>query len=86
VQSWPGARQAAVSPPALPVPVLRAGERLMVEEHTPIVEAHLEAVALGSAAVGEEFDVRLRVGGKVLRAVALGPGRAELQAERKAQP
>jgi flagella basal body P-ring formation protein FlgA len=58
----------------------------MVEEHTPIVEAHLEAVALGSAAVGEEFDVRLRVGGKVLRAVALGPGRAELQAERKAQP
>jgi len=82
----PGSSQAAESSYASPVPVIHAGERLMVEEHTPIVEAHLEAVALGPAAIGEEFEVRLRMGGKVVRAVALGLGRAELQAKREARP
>jgi hypothetical protein len=85
-ENRPPLRPAAESSYATPVPVLHAGERLIVEEHTPVVEAHLEAVALGPAAIGEEFDVRLRVGGKVVRAVALGPGRAEFKAEREARP
>ncbi len=59
-----------------PPPVIRAGETLIVEENTPVVEAHLEAVALGPATVGSRLQVRLKIGGKVLPAVALGPGRA----------
>jgi hypothetical protein len=85
-KNQPRSRQGAESSYASRVPVIHAGERLMVEEHTPVVEAHLEAVALGPAAIGGELNVRLRMGGKVLRAVALGPGRAELQAEREARP
>jgi hypothetical protein len=85
-ENRPRSRQAWELSYASPVPVIRAGDRLIVEEHTPIVEAHLEAVALGPAAIGGKFDVRLRMGGKVVRAVALGPGRAELQAEREARP
>jgi hypothetical protein len=67
-------------------PVIRAGERLIVEESTPVVEARLEAVSLGPAAVGSPLDVRLKVGGKVVRAVALGPGRAALRAETGVRP
>lgn len=67
-------------------PVIRAGDRLIVEEKTSVVEAHLEAVALGPAAVGGVFGVRLRIGGRALRAVALGPGRAALQAAWEVRP
>ena len=66
--------------------VIRAGERLIVEENTPVVEARLEAVALGPAVVGSVLDARLKIGGRVVRAVALGPGRAELQPEAEARP
>jgi flagella basal body P-ring formation protein FlgA len=61
-------------------PVIRAGDRLVVEENTAVIEARLEAVALGPAALGSSFDVRLKLGGKVARAVALAPGRAAFQA------
>jgi hypothetical protein len=67
-------------------PVLHAGERLIVEEDTPLVEARLEAVALGPADLGSALDVRLKIGGKVVRAVALAPGRAVLQPETEARP
>jgi hypothetical protein len=62
-------------------PVIRAGDRLVVEENTAVVESRLEAVALGPAVIGSPLDVRLKIGGKVIRAVALGPGRAAFQAE-----
>jgi hypothetical protein len=58
--------------------VIRSGDRVVVEEKSAIVEARLEAVAMGSAAEGAELNVRLAIGGKVLRAVAIGPGRAAL--------
>ncbi len=67
-------------------PVIRAGDRLIVEEHTAVVDAALEAVRLNPAALGSTFKVRLKIGGKVLRAVALGPGRAALAAERGVRP
>jgi len=67
-------------------PVVHGGDRLIVEENTAVVEARLEAVALGPAAVGSVFDARLRIGGRVVRAVALGPGRAELQPDGRARP
>ena len=60
------------------VPVIRPGDKLIVEEHTATVEAHLEGVALGTARAGSPLEVRLRIGGKVVRAVALAPGRAAL--------
>jgi hypothetical protein len=67
---------------ATPVPpVIRSGDRLIVEEHTAVVDAVLEARALAPAAAGSALAVRLTIGGRVVRAVALGPGRAALQPE-----
>ncbi len=67
-------------------PVIRSGDRLIVEEKTAVVEARLEAVALGPAAPGSAFRVRLSIGGRVARAVALGPGRAAFLPELEARP
>lgn len=61
------------------LPVIRAGDRLIVVEHTAVVDAVLEARALNPAVRGAALDVRLTIGGRVMRAVALGPGRARLQ-------
>jgi hypothetical protein len=62
-------------------PVIRAGDRLIVEENTPVVESRLEAVALNPAAIGSGLRVRLAIGGKVVRAVAVAAGRATFLAE-----
>jgi hypothetical protein len=62
-------------------PVIRAGDRVIVEERTAVVEARLEAVAMGPALAGAAFKARLSVGGMMVRAVALGPGRAVVQEE-----
>jgi len=61
------------------LPVIRAGDRLIVEEHTPVVDALLEARALNPAALGSVLEARLSIGGRVVQVVALGPGRAELE-------
>ena len=61
------------------VPVIRAGDRVRVEEHTEVVDAALDAVALDSAAAGESFPARLKVGGRVVRVSAVAAGRAELR-------
>jgi flagella basal body P-ring formation protein FlgA len=63
--------------------LIRAGDWVLVEEHTENVDLRLEAVALSPAAVGCVFAVRLRIGGKVTQARAVAPGRAELAAEGK---
>jgi hypothetical protein len=57
-------------------PVIHAGDLVVLEESTPLVEARLEARALGPALCGAEFNARLTIGGRVVRAVALGKGRA----------
>ncbi len=72
--------QAATGGVVIP-PAIRSGDRVIVEEHTPVVDARLEAVALGPAQVGSPFRVRLGVGGRIVRAVALGPGRAAFAEE-----
>jgi hypothetical protein len=61
-----------------PLPVIHAGEGVVVEEHTTTAEAYLEATALDSGAIGARISVRLKIGRKVLRAVAIAPGRALL--------
>ena len=81
------ARKSPQSQAATPLrPVIHAGDAVILEEHTSVVDARLEAVALGSAVVGAEFKARLKIGGKVVRAVALEAGRAEITPEREAQP
>ncbi len=61
--------------------VIRAGDRVVVEEHTAVMDAELEGVALIGACAGARLRVRLKIGGKVVSAVALGPGRVELGTE-----
>jgi hypothetical protein len=57
---------------------IQPGDRVVVEEHSRAAEAYLEAVALGPAKAGSSFNVRLKIGGKVVRAVAIAPGSAAL--------
>ena len=66
-------------------PVIHAGEVLIVEEHTPIVDSRLTAIALGPAAAGAEFKARLKIGGKVVHVIALEAAHAELAPESEAQ-
>jgi len=68
------------------IPVIHTGDRLIVEEHTAIVDAVLEARALNSATAGAQLNVRLTIGGNVLRVMALGPGRAAFIAETGKRP
>jgi hypothetical protein len=68
------------------LPMIRAGDLLIVEEHSTTVDLVLQARALNSATQGSALKVRLAIGGKVVRAVALGPGRAALQPETGARP
>ena len=73
-----GRRASAHGAEASQPPVIRVGEHLVAEEHTSRVEATLEAVALESATAGSSLAVRLKMGGRVLRAVAVAPGRVLL--------
>jgi|SRR5579863_2489629 len=72
-----GTSGAAESGSALPPVqlVVRSGDRVTLEESTAVVESRLESVALGPAVSGGRLRVRLRLGGAVIEAVALGPGR-----------
>jgi hypothetical protein len=73
-------------PVAEPVrPVIRAGDRLVVEEDTAVVSSRLEAVALGPATIGSSFDARLKIGGRVVRVLALATGRAAFKPEGEAR-
>jgi hypothetical protein len=68
------------------LPVIRTGDRLIVEEHTARVDAVLEARALNPAISGTSLDVRLAIGGNVVRVIATGPGRAILQPKTGERP
>ena len=59
--------------------VIHPGDKIVVEEHSAAVDAYLEATALEAAPVGGRLKVRLKIGGKVVKAVALRPGRAEVE-------
>lgn len=69
-----------------PSVVIRGGDRLVVEEETQVVMVRLEAVALGPAAPGGSLQARLEIGGKVVRVVALAPGRAALAPQTWGRP
>lgn len=61
-----------------PVAVIHPGDRVTVEEHTAAADVYLEAIAVDRALPGACFRVRLKIGSKVVRAVALAQGRAAL--------
>lgn len=67
-------------------PLIHAGDTLLVEEHSALVDARLEARALGPAAKGANFRARLKMGGAVVRAVAVAPGHAALAPEDEGKP
>lgn len=67
-------------------PVIRGGDRLIVVDRTAVVEARLEAIAVGPATLGSSFQARLRIGGRMVRVVASGPGRAVLAPGITVQP
>ena len=56
--------------------VIHAGETVQVEEHSAVIDANLEVVALSSAAPGGPLRVRLRIGGRVVKARVIAAGRA----------
>jgi hypothetical protein len=62
-----------------PLPIIRPGDKLIVEEHSATTDAYLEGVALGLAGPGSALNVRLAIGGRVVHAMAVAPGRAALQ-------
>jgi hypothetical protein len=83
-----GTRSAPAADPAadLPVihaPVIRAGEAVIVEEHTAVVDVRLEAVALNPGRMGSTFEARLKIGGNVVRVRAVAPGRAILSEDER---
>jgi len=67
-------------------PLIHPGDALMVEEHTAVVDARLEAVALEPAAKGAHLKARLKIGGKVVRVEAISPGRASFAPESEVEP
>ncbi|MGP8251295.1 MAG: hypothetical protein ACLQHF_04625 [Terracidiphilus sp.] len=69
-----------------PAALIHAGEPLIVEEHTSLLDAVLEAIALTPAAEGGTLRVRLSIGGRVVRAVAVARGRALLSPDPGARP
>lgn len=66
--------------------VLRGGDRILIEEDSPMVHLRLAGVALGPACEGQSLEARLEAGGKTVRVVALGPGRARLAQNPGAKP
>ena len=67
-------------------PVIHTGDALTVEEHTGVVDARLEAVALEPAVKGAHLKARLKIGGKVVRVVAVSPGHASFAPEGEVAP
>ena len=75
--------KAALVAQTKPVTIIRPGDKLIVEEHSATTDAYLEGVALGPAGPGSALNVRLSIGGRVVRTVAVAPGRAALEGARE---
>lgn len=63
------------------LPVIRAGDSLILVEHTRVSDARFEGIALSTGAAGEAIQVRLKIGGRTLIAIPTAPGRAMLLTE-----
>ncbi len=58
--------------------IVRAGDALLVEEHTTEADVVLHAVALAPAWAGQALMVQIVPGHSVVRAIAVSPGKARL--------
>ena len=67
-------------------PLIHAGERILVEEHSPVVDTVLEATAVEPARNGDQLKARLSIGGHIVDAIAIAPGRALLSSGTGVQP
>ena len=74
----PGMARSELGATRIARPVILAGDRVLVVEETPVVDAWLMATALNPAPLGMAFHARLEIGGQVVRAVAVRPGVARL--------
>lgn len=63
-------------------PIIHAGDALTVVQHTPVAEVHLEAIALGPAAVGQTLRVRMKSNSQVLSARAADARYVTLSADK----
>jgi len=61
-----------------PQPTIRSGDAVVLEEDSPVASARLQAVALNMAERGSPLRIRLQIGGRVVDAIAEGPGRVSL--------
>jgi len=84
-QHGPEGSSALPEPPKF-FPVIHTGDHLVVEENTRVADVVMDATALGPALLGSPLHVRLSIGGSVVRAVALGPGRAVFATETGSRP
>lgn len=60
----------------LPRLVIRPGDSVILSEDSLVADARLEAIAIEPAVAGQSLTVRLKLGGHLLRAVAIAPGSA----------
>jgi hypothetical protein len=81
VKSWRGMLETGSAPV-----LIHAGDHLIVEEHNRMVDAVFEAVALAPAREGESFRVRLSIVGRVVKVIAIAPGRAILALDSGVRP
>lgn len=59
-------------------PIIRTGDHVILEESTPVLDARLSATALNPAPAGGPLRVRLDLGGQIVAATAVAPGRVAL--------
>ena len=83
-----GGRRAVASrtAPASARPIINAGQEIEIDEQTAVVHARLEAEALEPARQGAAFRARLKMGGALVRAVAVAPGHAVFAPPSEVQP
>ena len=77
-------RGPAIGQPVRSLPVIHAGDPIILFEHTTVSDTELEATALEQAAVGDSLRVHIKFGGFTVRAIAAAPGRATLGSMAKA--
>jgi len=63
-------------------PVIRAGDRVTVEQSNANADLRVEGIALSPATPGATLQVRLKYSGTVVQTVAIGQGRAMLSPEK----
>jgi hypothetical protein len=90
---WSGETQIDPPSPGLPL-VIRAGDTVTVDQQTPLLRAHFQAVALESAAAGHRMRVRLGDGtrsvrgldGTVIAVIATAAGQTQWLSGEGVQP